>query len=98
VNKAGKEGAAQQFSWAGCAGKVCRQGAVPLLAAQLVDMVLPGDILEMVSTRGKAGGRKSVRTQMEVRHKHSCPGLLVQGVPEPGAFAGGEQRQQLCLV
>ena len=29
---------------------------------------------------------------------HSCPGLWLQGVPEPGARTGGQQRQQLCLV
>jgi len=32
------------------AGKACGQGAVPLLATQLVDITLPGDILAMVST------------------------------------------------
>ena len=27
---------------------------------------------------------------------HSCPGLWLQGVPEPGARTGGQQRQLLC--
>jgi len=29
---------------------------------------------------------------------HSCPGLWLQGVPEPGAWTGGQQRQLLCSV
>jgi len=54
------------------AGKACGQGAVPLLATQLVDIALPGDILAMVSTHGKAVARRSVGTQTEVPHKHTA--------------------------
>jgi len=49
-----------------------RQGAVPLLATRLVDITLPGDILAMVSTHGKAVTRRSVGTQTEVLHKHTA--------------------------
>jgi len=52
------------------AGKACGQGAVPLLATQVVDIALPGDILAMVFTYRKAAARRSVGTQMEVPHKH----------------------------
>jgi len=68
ANRAGEQGwhisqgVARQFAQAGCAGKACGQGVVPLLATQLVDIVLPGDILAVVSTRGKAVARRSLGT------------------------------------
>jgi len=37
-----------------------------------VDFALPGDILAMVSTHGKAITTGSVATQMEVPHKHTA--------------------------
>jgi len=52
--------------------RACREGmcavcSPPLLATQLVDIALPGNILAMVSTRGKALARRSVGTQTEAR-------------------------------
>jgi len=62
ANRAGKQGAARQSVQAGHAGKARGQGAVPLLATQLVDIALPGDIVAMVSTHRKTVARKSVGT------------------------------------
>jgi len=72
ANRAGKQGAARHLVQAGYAGKACGQGAVPLLATQLMDIALPGDILAMVSTCGKTVARRSVGTQTEVLHKHTA--------------------------
>jgi len=38
---------ARQFTQAGHSGKACREGAVPLLATQLVDITLTGDLIAM---------------------------------------------------
>jgi len=56
------------------------RGTVPLLATQLVDIALPGDILHVVSTRGKAVARRSMGTKMEIPHKHT--GVQVSGCRE----------------
>jgi len=44
----------------------------PLLATQVVDIALPGDILAMVSLCGKTVTRRSVGTQTEVPRKHTA--------------------------
>jgi len=61
---------AQHFAQAGHAGKACGQGTVPLLVTDVVDIALPGDIIAMVSTQGKAVARRSEGTQMEVPHNY----------------------------
>jgi len=58
----------QQLAQAGHAGKASGQGAVPILATQLVDIALSGDNLAMVSTHGKAVTRRNVPTHTEVPH------------------------------
>jgi len=62
-----------------CAGKACGQGAVPLLATQLVDIALPEDMLAMVCTSGKAVARRSVGTGTEVPHKHTAVQVSAAG-------------------
>jgi len=52
----------------------------PLLATQVVGIALPGDILAMVTTRGKALARRSVGTQTEVPCKYT--GVQVSGCRE----------------
>ena len=94
-------GVEQQFAQAGRAGRVSGEGRVqtPLLATQVVGIAYPGDILAMVTTRGKALARRCVGTQTEApTQERGCPGLWLQGGPEPGARTGGQQRQRLCSV
>jgi len=66
-NQGGKQGRAQQF-----ARQFAQAGRSPLLATQLVDIALPGDILAMVSTHGRAFARRSMGTQMEAPCKHTA--------------------------
>jgi len=67
---------AGQFAWGRRAGRV--QPA--LLATQVVGIAHPGDILTMVTTRGKAVARRSVETQTEAPRKDA--GVQVSGCRE----------------
>jgi len=75
-------GVEQQFAQAGRAGRVSGEGRVqtPLLATQVVGIAYPGDILAMVTTRGKALARRSVGTQTEAPRKNT--GVQVSGCRE----------------
>jgi len=79
------------------AGRACGEGAVPLLATQLVDIALPGDILPVVSTCRKAVTRRSVGTQTEVPHKHTA--VQVSGCREclSLALVPEDNRDNCCV-
>jgi len=59
------------------AGKATGRVQPPLLATQVVGIAYPGDILAMVTTRGKAVARRSVGTQTEAPRKNA--GVQVSG-------------------
>jgi len=65
---------------AGRAGKATGRVQLPLLATQVVGIAFPGDILAMVTTRGKALARRSVGTQTEAPRKNT--GVQVSGCRE----------------
>jgi len=79
---------AQQFAQGRRAGKEGEQGRKasregvqpPLLAAQVVGIAYAGDILAMVTTRGKALARRSVGDQAEAPRKNA--GVQVTGYRE----------------
>jgi len=61
-------------------GKATGRVQSPLLATQVVGIAHPGDILAMVTTRGKVVARRSVGTQTEAPRKNA--GVQVSGCKE----------------
>jgi len=64
----------------GTRGRCADRVQSPLLAAQVVGIALPGDILLMFSTRGNAVARRSVGSQTEAPRKDI--GVQVSGCRE----------------
>jgi len=69
----------------------------PLLATQVVGIALPGDILAVVVTRGKAVDRRSVGTQTEAPRKNL--GVQVSGCREclSLALVPEDSRDNCCV-
>jgi len=88
VNRAGKQ------RWCGSS---CGQGAAPFLATQVVGVAHPGDILTMVTTRGKAVARRSVGTQTEAPRKDRA--VQVSGCREclSLALVPADSRDDCCV-
>jgi len=69
----------------------------PLLATQVVGIAHPGDILAMVTTRGKALARRSVGTQTEAPRKDTA--VQVSGCREclSLALVPEDSRDNCCV-